>query len=141
MAAYFKPRHSVRTYGSPEPKIVVTTMRNKETPYAIGLAFLFLAVGAYTTNHHEMWRDEIQAWLLARDSASVFELFAHLKYEGHPGDLAPLSYATHSYHALSCHHAGVPSPDCNCHRLSVCPLRPLQSLPKISFLLRLFCAL
>ena len=75
-------------------------MRKKETHYALGLAFLFLAVGAYTTSHHEMWRDEIQAWLLARDSASVFELFAHLKYEGHPGIwhlcLMPLTRITHS---------------------------------------------
>ena len=75
-------------------------MRIKETHYALGLAFLFLAVGAYTTSNHEMWRDEIQAWLLARDSASVFELFAHLKYEGHPGlwhlYLMPLTRITHS---------------------------------------------
>ena len=75
-------------------------MRKKETHYALGLAFLFLAVGAYTTSHHEMWRDEIQAWLLARDSASVFELFAHLKYEGHPGIwhlcLMPLTRITHA---------------------------------------------
>lgn len=75
-------------------------MRNKETHYAFGLAFLFLVVSTYTTSHHEMWRDEIQAWLLARDSASVFELFAHLKYEGHPGVwhlcLMPLTRITHS---------------------------------------------
>ncbi len=34
--------------------------------------------------HHELWRDEVQAWLLARDSASVPELLANMKYEGHP---------------------------------------------------------
>ena len=75
-------------------------MRNKETHYALGLTFLFLVISGYTAVHHEMWRDEIQAWLLARDSASVFELFAHLKYEGHPGlwhlCLMPLSRITHS---------------------------------------------
>ena len=75
-------------------------MRIKETHYALGLAFLFLLVGTYTTSNHEMWRDEIQAWLLARDSSSVFELFAHLKYEGHPGlwhlYLMPLTRITHS---------------------------------------------
>ena len=76
------------------------TMRTKTTHYALGLAFLFLLVGAYTLSHHEMWRDEIQAWLIVRDSASVFELFSHLKYEGHPGlwhlYLMPLSRITHS---------------------------------------------
>ena len=60
-------------------------MSKKDKHYALGLTVLFLAVGAFTASHHEMWRDEIQAWLLARDSTSIFNLFAHLKYEGHPG--------------------------------------------------------
>ena len=75
-------------------------MDKKDKRYALGLTFLFLAVGAFTASHHEMWRDEIQAWLLARDSTSVFNLFTHLKYEGHPGlwhlCLMPLSRITHS---------------------------------------------
>ena len=34
--------------------------------------------------HHEAWRDEAQAWLIAKD-ASIFELFNNiLSYEGHP---------------------------------------------------------
>ncbi|MGF1513909.1 MAG: hypothetical protein ACFB5Z_09465 [Elainellaceae cyanobacterium] len=32
-----------------------------------------------------MWRDEIQAWLLARDSDSIVDLFQNMTYEGHPG--------------------------------------------------------
>lgn len=100
MAAYFEPHDTVRLQWSLGPKIAVIIMRKREAHYALGLAFLFLTVGGYTTIHHEMWRDEIQAWLLARDSASVFELFAHLKYEGHPGlwhlFLMPLSRMTHA---------------------------------------------
>ena len=75
------------------------TQRN-DARYAIGVTLTFLAVGSVTAFNHEMWRDEIQAWLLARDSASFFELFAHLKYEGHPGlwhlCLLPLSRITAS---------------------------------------------
>ncbi len=75
-------------------------MSKKDKHYAFGLTFLFLAVGAFTASHHEMWRDEIQAWLLARDSTSLFNLFANLKYEGHPGlwhlCLMPLSRISHS---------------------------------------------
>ena len=71
-----------------------------DTRYAIGLTTGFLILGGFTAFNHEMWRDEIQAWLLARDSASFFELFAHLKYEGHPGlwhlCLMPLSRITAS---------------------------------------------
>ena len=75
-------------------------MVKNDKHYAFGLTILFLAVGAFTASHHEMWRDEIQAWLLARDSTSIFNLFANLKYEGHPGlwhlCLMPLSRITHS---------------------------------------------
>ncbi len=56
----------------------------KDFYYAIGMTALFLLVGGYAAAHHEMWRDEIQAWLLARDSASLSELLANMKYEGHP---------------------------------------------------------
>ena len=35
--------------------------------------------------HHEMWRDELQIWMLVRDSDSLINLFHHLRYEtGHP---------------------------------------------------------
>lgn len=71
-----------------------------ELRYTIVLTSGFLILGSLTAFNHEMWRDEMQAWLLARDSASVFELFAHLKYEGHPGlwhlCLMPLSRITAS---------------------------------------------
>src|SRR5205085_8289856 len=33
---------------------------------------------------HEPWRDEWQAWAIARDSRSVGELFHNIRYEGHP---------------------------------------------------------
>ncbi len=52
--------------------------------YAIGITLLFGLAAAIGIVHHEMWRDEIQAWLLARDSVSLIDLARHLKYEGHP---------------------------------------------------------
>lgn len=33
---------------------------------------------------HELWRDEFQAWMVARDSGSVLEMLQHLRNEGHP---------------------------------------------------------
>jgi len=47
------------------------------------LGFFFL--GLILLLRHEMWQDEWQAWLLAKDSPSLPELFRHLRYEGHPG--------------------------------------------------------
>ena len=55
-----------------------------------------------------MWRDEIQAWLLARDSNTPIDLFRHLKYEGHPGVwhlcLMPLSRLTWSPEIMQVFH-------------------------------------
>jgi hypothetical protein len=31
-----------------------------------------------------MWRDELQAWIISRDSRSQIDIFQNLKYEGHP---------------------------------------------------------
>ncbi|MEM7757847.1 MAG: hypothetical protein AAF298_06955 [Cyanobacteria bacterium P01_A01_bin.40] len=42
---------------------------------------MICAIGIF---HHEMWRDELEAWLLARDSVSITNLLENLKYTGHP---------------------------------------------------------
>ena len=52
---------------------------------ALTLTVVFFVAGLWLVSYHEMWRDELQAWLLARDSSSVIVLFENLKYEGHPG--------------------------------------------------------
>ena len=44
----------------------------------------FVAVVAITMSRHEMWRDELQAWMIARGSTSLAELFHNVRYEGHP---------------------------------------------------------
>ncbi len=50
------------------------------------LASVFFCVTAVGMWHHEMWRDEWQGWMLARDSASLAELLSQLRVEGHlPG--------------------------------------------------------
>ena len=62
------------------------TPRLSENGYAILISAMFLLSGAILAWHHEMWRDEIQAWLIARDCKTPFELIKVLKnYEGHPG--------------------------------------------------------
>ena len=45
---------------------------------------VFLILGGFGIFHHEMWRDEIQAWLLVRDSSSLTDFYENFKYEGHP---------------------------------------------------------
>ena len=48
------------------------------------LTAVFAGLVAAVTLHHEMWRDEMQAWLLARDSATPLQLLHNMRYEGHP---------------------------------------------------------
>lgn len=45
---------------------------------------LFMIVAAITISHHELWRDEIQAWSIARNSNTLTDLYHHTRYEGHP---------------------------------------------------------
>ncbi len=80
---FFQNSHQTPQIENPEPD-PQTPCRKEDFYYAFWVTFVFLFVCGYGAIHHEMWRDEIQAWLLARDSASVFELFANMKYEGHP---------------------------------------------------------
>lgn len=49
--------------------------------WLVWLAYIALVV--FTTAHHEPWRDEAQAWLIARD-LPLPDLFAQMAYEGSP---------------------------------------------------------
>ena len=53
--------------------------------FAPTLTVIYALVLSFALFHHEMWRDEINPWLFARDSAGIFDLFRNLEYEGHPG--------------------------------------------------------
>ncbi len=50
----------------------------------IGVLAANMLLLALASAHHAFWRDEAQAWLLARDSASLSALLKNLRYEGHP---------------------------------------------------------
>ncbi|SDV01757.1 hypothetical protein SAMN04488544_3530 [Microlunatus sagamiharensis] len=45
---------------------------------------VFAAAGALLLHAHEPWRDELQAWLIARSSGSPVQLWDNARYEGHP---------------------------------------------------------
>ena len=52
--------------------------------FALGLTAAYALVLAFALFHHELWRDELQAWMLARDSAGPAELFRNMEHEGTP---------------------------------------------------------
>lgn len=59
--------------------------KGRDLRLAVFVTGAFVLWVGWTAAQHEMWRDEIQAWLLARDSTGPIDLHRHLKYEGHPG--------------------------------------------------------
>ena len=79
--------------------------------FAIVLTVMFLLASAFAISHHHMWRDELQAWLIARDSTSLFDLCRNMKYEGHPPlwhiCLMPLTRLTTSPVAMQVFHLSI----------------------------------
>ncbi len=50
----------------------------------LGLLTVYVLLVGATMRQHAMWRDEMQAWLIARDIPSLAALLQQLRYEGHP---------------------------------------------------------
>jgi len=57
---------------------------DKETALCSGLFLLDAVLLCLATVRHAFWRDEAQAWLIARDSPSLAALVHNLRYEPHP---------------------------------------------------------
>ena len=62
-----------------------TSFFSKYISYTNCLILIFFLLSFVGILNHEMWRDETQAWLIARDSSTLTDLHQNLKYEGHPG--------------------------------------------------------
>lgn len=58
---------------------------SKYITYPNCLILIFFILSFIGILNHEMWRDETQAWLIARDASSLTDLYENLKFEGHPG--------------------------------------------------------
>ncbi len=48
------------------------------------LLLVFFVLGLLGILNHAMWRDELNGWMIARDSASLAEFWSNIRYEGHP---------------------------------------------------------
>lgn len=68
---------------SKEPQLFSTKFRADWWKYLLLAAFLLLT--GILILIHAPWHDEVQAWLMARDSNPWSLLFHYLRYEGHPG--------------------------------------------------------
>jgi hypothetical protein len=64
---------------------MLTKAFQPQTKFPAFIIFIIAAiVGAISMYHHEMWRDESQAFLIIRDSKNLGELWQNVRYEGHP---------------------------------------------------------
>jgi len=61
------------------------TNKSKQQQFISVLILIYFCLGLVGILNHAMWRDELNVWLLVRDSNSLGELFDNLQYEGHPG--------------------------------------------------------
>jgi hypothetical protein len=55
-----------------------------ERGFAIIVVLAYLPVAIFAIAHHEMWRDELHCWLVARDSATPWDVVRNRAYDGHP---------------------------------------------------------
>ena len=62
-----------------EIKLATTPVR-----FALMVTAGFFVIGLLGILSHEMWRDEHQAWLVARDANSLSQLLDNMNYEGNP---------------------------------------------------------
>jgi hypothetical protein len=52
--------------------------------FAIVVTLAYLAVALWGITHHEMWRDEVHCWLVARDSPTPWAVVHNRAYDGQP---------------------------------------------------------
>ncbi len=79
--------------------------------FAALVLLAYVPVAIFAITHHEMWRDELHCWLVARDSATPWEVVRNRAYDGHP----PLWYlllwvlekTTHDPRSMQIVHVGI----------------------------------
>ena len=78
-----------------EKKNVLVILQDKlnslnERKFVLYMLSSYFLLALVNILNHEIWFDEIQSWLIARDSTSLSNLFYNLRYDGHP----PLWYVS-----------------------------------------------
>lgn len=51
---------------------------------------IFAILGLIGILNHDMWRDEMNTWLIVRDSSTFLEMLSYVNYQGHPALWATL---------------------------------------------------
>ena len=65
-------------------KKAITHISRLADPSPWLIIIIFSSLGFIGILNHSMWRDELNPWLIVRDSQSLADLIANIHYEGHP---------------------------------------------------------
>jgi len=57
---------------------------SKDTRFVYVSTLVFFVLTLFNILHHEMWRDEFEFWMRARDANSLLDLIKNMRYTGHP---------------------------------------------------------
>ncbi len=79
-----KPSKTFNSYDTYDALMENHHSMSTSTRRATLAAGLFTLIATYSTLHHEVWRDEAQAWMIAKGSNNPLELWQNLAQEGHP---------------------------------------------------------
>jgi hypothetical protein len=87
------------------------SLPRSERAFAGWVTFAYVAVALFAIGHHEMWRDELHCWLVARDSPTPWAVVHNRAYDGQP----PLWYlllwvlekTTHDPRSMQTVHVGI----------------------------------
>ena len=67
-----------------QPAVANELPSETDARFAVVVSVLAFVLGLMLILHHEMWRDELQAWRIATGSQTLAELLYNSRYEGHP---------------------------------------------------------
>jgi hypothetical protein len=88
---------------------------HKESKFAAVLTLAYLLLAAFAMSGHEMWRDELHSWLVARDAATPWQVVKLRAYDGQPPLwyllLWPLTRITWHPEAMRVVHLGIAALD------------------------------
>lgn len=67
-----------------DSSIATRSSRHPSGRFVSGLLSVYFICGIFNVLHHEMWRDELHTWVIAKNSNSLINLMENKAYDGHP---------------------------------------------------------
>jgi hypothetical protein len=83
-SAWYEPRPMGSSFELAGARWSPQSRRRRESVFAAAVGAAHLAVTIFATATHEMWRDELHCWLVARDSPMPWDVVHERAYDGQP---------------------------------------------------------